>query len=399
MKYPFHKGVKIMGIKYNDLGEIEYFTLSESGMILLNEKMDKMNKKGGNIGINIIKTEYRETNTETHTGNVFSDFTISGKLHFAGYEIIASIDHNETGNIINSHDGKKIPEKYRNENGNCDHCNTKRKRNKTVIIMDEKTGEYKQIGNNCLAGYIGTDLSHYAYYMAMISDCMGQIAEEDEEYRHGRKPEYQENISWLKMTNEVIRTQGYASKKTIADRGWGTTTNAIVSNYMHPDKYQRTEMEKYGITISDKTPEIITNAIEWVLSVDNKDNDYIYNLQTIVKSGYCKIKHLAYLTSLLPAYNRAMETQKEKTEKTKSQFVGTIGEKINISVNVKYIAKYETQFGITLVYNMTDKNGNIFVWKTGSNIPDGECIIRGTVKAHNEYKGINQTELTRCKIV
>lgn len=26
-------------------------------------------------------------------------------------------------------------------------------------------------------------------------------------------------------------------------------------------------------------------------------------------------------------------------------------------------------------------------------------IIVGTVKAHNEYKGVKQTEITRCKIV
>ncbi len=47
---------------------------------------------------------------------------------------------------------------------------------------------------------------------------------------------------------------------------------------------------------------------------------------------------------------------------------------------------------------MVDEAGNIFVWKTGNWIEEESFIITGTVKKHEEFHGIKQTELTRCRI-
>ena len=48
-----------------------------------------------------------------------------------------------------------------------------------------------------------------------------------------------------------------------------------------------------------------------------------------------------------------------------------------------------------------DENGNVYTWKTSGGIYCDESIdeveLKGTVKAHNEYRGVKQTELTRCK--
>lgn len=63
------------------------------------------------------------------------------------------------------------------------------------------------------------------------------------------------------------------------------------------------------------------------------------------------------------------------------------------------MTSWETDFGTTRIYKIVDKDGNIFTWKTGNTIDEDAEIIVGTVKAHNEYKGVKQTEITRCKIV
>lgn len=41
---------------------------------------------------------------------------------------------------------------------------------------------------------------------------------------------------------------------------------------------------------------------------------------------------------------------------------------------------------------------NVFTWKTSTWVEDGVQTIKGTVKAHNEFRGTKQTELTRCKV-
>ena len=51
---------------------------------------------------------------------------------------------------------------------------------------------------------------------------------------------------------------------------------------------------------------------------------------------------------------------------------------------------------------MQDEGGNVYVWKTTSQkLEEHETYqLRGTVKSHDDYKGIPQTTLTRCgKIV
>ena len=43
---------------------------------------------------------------------------------------------------------------------------------------------------------------------------------------------------------------------------------------------------------------------------------------------------------------------------------------------------------------------NVYTWKTTTSIEDRKILnITATVKKHNVYNGIKQTELTRCKIV
>ena len=69
---------------------------------------------------------------------------------------------------------------------------------------------------------------------------------------------------------------------------------------------------------------------------------------------------------------------------------------------MKLLTSWETMYGYTYMYKFTDNNGNIFTWKTGTWI-DTESVssvnLKATIKAHSEYRGIKQTELTRCKIL
>ena len=82
-----------------------------------------------------------------------------------------------------------------------------------------------------------------------------------------------------------------------------------------------------------------------------------------------------------------------------SQFVGTVGQRIQISITVtKAIELKETAYGPKYLFEMRDLNDNIYTWTTSSKkFSEGEsAIIKGTVKEHKIYKNIKQTVLTRC---
>ena len=84
-----------------------------------------------------------------------------------------------------------------------------------------------------------------------------------------------------------------------------------------------------------------------------------------------------------------------------SQFIGSIGERLELVVNVAKAISFDGAYGKTTMHIMHDDCGNEYVWTTGSKTLTVDSIyhIRGTVKDHRVYKGTNQTILTRCMIL
>lgn len=104
---------------------------------------------------------------------------------------------------------------------------------------------------------------------------------------------------------------------------------------------------------------------------------------------------------------RKAEEERIKAEKAISQYVGTEGERIDMQATYIGSASFDVPsfsgFGMDTMYihMFKDGNGNKLVWKTGKGIGlerETQVSLRGTIKAHSEYKDEKQTVLTRCKI-
>lgn len=104
------------------------------------------------------------------------------------------------------------------------------------------------------------------------------------------------------------------------------------------------------------------------------------------------------------------ENARERLEKifnpvydSNSNFVGNIGDKIpSLHCIVKNVGGYNTAYGYRWVYNFIDEDDNEYSWHATSNkaLSGGmELEISGTIKEHKQYKGVNTTILTRCKII
>lgn len=84
-----------------------------------------------------------------------------------------------------------------------------------------------------------------------------------------------------------------------------------------------------------------------------------------------------------------------------SVFVGHIGDRNVFNVKVIKAIPIDNQFGHSTIHIMEDDEGNQFTWTTGAKTLSVGNIYRltGTIKDHKNFKGINQTVLTRCSIV
>lgn len=85
-------------------------------------------------------------------------------------------------------------------------------------------------------------------------------------------------------------------------------------------------------------------------------------------------------------------------DKSSSQFVGTIGERLDKVVTITRAIESENYFGNYVIHEMVDNDGNVYSWKTSSKSWEAGTVkhIRGTVKDHKTYKGVDKTILTRC---
>lgn len=84
-----------------------------------------------------------------------------------------------------------------------------------------------------------------------------------------------------------------------------------------------------------------------------------------------------------------------------SQYQGTIGERMELKLWITRIIDLgETQFGSKTLYLFEDENANVYTWNTGVTKQwhaGDEVHVRGTVKSHDSYQGIRQTQLTRVQ--
>lgn len=98
--------------------------------------------------------------------------------------------------------------------------------------------------------------------------------------------------------------------------------------------------------------------------------------------------------------NTIRDAVKAKQPANPSKHIGAVGDKLELEVTHIRTGGYDTQFGYTYVHSFKDADGNILVWKTAacSGFESTTLRLKGTVKDHDEYNGVKQTILTRCKI-
>ena len=86
--------------------------------------------------------------------------------------------------------------------------------------------------------------------------------------------------------------------------------------------------------------------------------------------------------------------------------VGTVGERRDFDLTVRFTTSYDTEWGTTWVFVMEDAEGNVVVykgsawlWNAAKNMVEkGDKIsLKATVKEHGERDGVKQTIISRPK--
>lgn len=390
------------------------YPIYEGNMDRLRKKLvriqNKCRKYGGDFRFEEVGEEFREIKEED--GRVvtrrFVLVEAEGIAVVNGWKFVASIDHTDKGNVINKVVEVEVPERYYNSEPFCEHCKTKRFRANTYLVMNEETGEFKQVGKSCLKDFTGgMDAELITKYMSFFDD----LVEGEVPIGGGYAERYIEKEEWLRYVAETVRHFGYVkaddlrSTRERAGDYYGVEHGWFSGPY--GEKVRRElaeEMSSVGFDAeNEKACDMVVEALTW-LDGQKEGNNYMHNLKTVCALKYLPMKHLGIAASLFPTWNKDLERAEERRkaeEKAKaSEWVGEVGKRVTVEVaEAKVVTGWETQWGYVSIYKITDAAGNVYTWKTSGYIPEDVAEIVGTVKDHNEYRGCKQTELTRCKCV
>ena len=336
-----------------------------------------------------------------------NNWAFGGSVEPSGVEGKNFVNVNLSGKDL----GFIVPSKYFTANScTCDYCKTNRKRNKTYLVVNRETGEWKQLGKECLKLFVtGIDVDAIATFESFIKEAE-DAANPGDEFFYNRRFKFVKVADALALACAVYRERGYLATRDVAGNANDLSNKNIV---------QRKLTQQYGcdsdfLNITNSTRDKIDaitfktdiNVEDVISDVEQlPDDTYYNNLKVIVSNEYIPLNKLGLLASIPKAIERYKEEKRRQEEKgrlaAESNYLGSVGEKISVNfVSGREIACCETQFGLLHIYEFKDANGNIVVWKSGSgkDIPESGTVT-GTVKSHEEYDGIKQTVILRAKII
>ena len=395
------------------------FKIYDVNIEALEAKLAKLNKKAVKLNcepfaLNIISTEIVRNEEEKTINKVFTLELIGNPPQIAGWQFIGSIEPHDSANLIKVIKGETYPENYRTHGNYCEHCKSTRKRKMLYLVKNTETGEFKAVGKTCLKDFTGhNNPEAYASLLEMYLDSswLDEFAGIPEGSGLTKQYDLEEYLTYI---SACIRDSGWMSRTKAQEEEKQATAdyavNVLTASPIERKRYEYPEP-------SDQDRELAQKSIIWAKEIETT-NDYLNNINIIALDEFTSYKNMGFAASIVSSFTRHIEREIEKEIKATakkqeliSNYIGTIGEKIQTELTYVNSFSFETQWGDSHIHKFLDAEGNIFIWKSSKGIGNydkagnysrpeqGQLVkIKGTIKDHSEYAGAKQTILTRCKI-
>ncbi len=386
-------------------------------------RAEKLNKRAVKLGaepIRLVVARVEERKIyDRETGRVLKDyygnfitrswtvFSIEGaRPKSDGWSLVARFDHSAAlgAPIIKSVPGiGELSTDFRtNERTQvCEHCKSKRRRKDTFLVRHED-GREMVVGRQCIADFLGHNLAK------LVPVCEGIIGFCDELDGYcGSRTDLPVSLhGFLTVVTAMIRKTGYVSKAMSRDRGGMSTADSAWSLLNSP--VLKPEDREFLAEAQEFAGQAET-VIAWARTTyEIPKSDFEHNMMLATRVEGNLPATISGVAAYLPmAWMKANEEQVKKQAKVPSNYVGNVGDKIEIQVTYVGCASFDTQYGTTHIHRFQDTTGNLLVWKTSSSlytsankeVTEGMVLkLRGTIKEHSEYKGTKQTSILRVKV-
>lgn len=390
-------------------------------------KLRELNKKAAKVGVSPVtyvvqeevtkKVAYRwagqewfdsdgESKTYEVTSHYVVDIAFEQVVFAGGWQLVGVIDHVE--NLV-----KNVPvagqdveplQEWLARGPVCDHCHVDRSRNETFVLRGEK-GSLVQIGRTCLHLFLGISAERALAGAGYVSE----TAEfGDEEYTGKSRFLGYELGHFLANAAALIRTTGWRSRSAVRENGFDGGRATADSAWENIADSREKRKDRYGnplwVDVTEEDGRLAERVVEWLVELGKRNglSDYLSNLAQIGVNGFVTTKSSGFAASAIVAYGKEQEEQVKRSSGGvgKSTYVGTVGSKVvGLAVKLVKTSGFDTEYGYTFIHRFVGQHGDIFVWRTKTELDLGDYVVDATVKEHAEYRGELQTVITRAKTV
>ena len=432
------------------------FKIAEHRLPGLLAKIEKLNKRARKLGVDEIVVGAGEAFGEEHpvlegVVETYVMVTVDGtspKLN--GYKFVATLEHVDGDVMLRTSPEFEgdLPKHFRSADPyNCDHCHTRRTRNETFVLQHD-SGEFKQIGRNCLQDFLGGVSAQTLAARAelLFSACELASSEESEGGGGGsRSTTHLNTLTFLGMVALHVRKLGWTSRSA-AGEGGRATVDGVLEVMFCRDAEMRRQYLRDGLgmgNVEDADVSTAEAALAWARNTfggkaPNDRSDFEHNMATATKNDAFTMKSAGIVAYVIAGHAKAMERELarklEAENLSASEHFGEVGKRTDFYARLIGLASFDGMYGTTWIHRFLTRDGNVVVWfasnrPTFSMVKDGEgmrqttsadveaintralscCevavevgekeyLITGTVKKHDVRNGVKQTVMNRCTL-
>ena len=287
------------------------------------------------------------------------------------YEAIGTVKSSKDATYIRLFDGTKRANLSESELI-CKHCGKKLKRG--VLLRNIKTKEEMLVGSECAKSYIGIDLRHLAFIAQFET-----LKKEFYEPRERKDPFYYDTEKLTLAGIFVGMIRG------IEPNEFSYKACTLYKKLKDQDAHVNNKILEIYNLIDDDMKDKASHIIEELKS----DSTYkvLYDTE---KTPY---DYAEYILSKLRDFFPVIQDT--------SKYYGNVGDRFEIKGRLKFITTFNSEWGGGNIYEITDLTDPDyhFKWFTAKDVPDGEYILKGIIKAHSEYRDKKETIVKNVKIL
>ena len=421
--------------------------IHKDNLSIFNEKLADLNKKFAKKGLPLIncsmeKTEMYHVNEWSkektpytlYVATLSSDFNqtnLSGvDVEFEG--VVSLIEKSENDKIFTF---KNINYSSLLANCSCDKCHKKIGRNKYLVFSKvgkevETRDDLVVLGTSCAKDYFPFSVESYFGYLESAFEELGSYDEFSgslggcSSHYHTLSAIYDATLACTSNL-KCYEKEGVTKGNVL---GWLNNLKIDKCTY-YRDAYP---MPSNPIPFED--------VISWIKDMYDTD-EFVSDFHTNARSVFFKTLddgtremrneiNEKYMGIAVYAFFSAKQNHDKMVAKkiaeeecakanAEVEYYGAVGDKFELTLTFDKSFCFEGAYGFTYIHLFHDDEGHQFKWSSSNGTYKVEydktadfggieyCefeighkyLMKGTVKAHNEYKGVKQTVITRCKVL